>query len=63
MQARDNKSLDVIGDGLRNVWRDVVASPMPERIGRLLEELRRREREVAAQQHAQRHRRHASHEG
>jgi hypothetical protein len=63
MRARDNKSLDVIGDGLRNVWRDVIASPLPERIGRPLEELRRREQEVAARQHAQRHRRHASHEG
>jgi hypothetical protein len=46
MQSRIDTSLDAIGDGLRTIWRDVVASPLPGRIGRLLEELSRREREV-----------------
>ena len=46
MQARRNKSLEVIGDGLRDAWRDVVDSPLPARIRHLLEELHRKEREV-----------------
>jgi len=43
MQARRDRSLELIGDGLRDIWRDVVASPLPDRIRHLLEELRRRE--------------------
>jgi hypothetical protein len=43
MQPRRDKSLELIGDGLRHFWRDVVVSPLPDRIQHLLEELQRRE--------------------
>jgi hypothetical protein len=56
---------DAIGDGLRIIWRIVVASPLPQRISSLLEELRsrelEREREAAARQRARGH--HSSREG
>jgi hypothetical protein len=41
MRARNDKSLDVIGNSLRDTWRELVASPLPERIQRLLDELDR----------------------
>ncbi len=41
MQPRRDKSLELIGDGLRHFWRDVVVSPLPGQIQRLLEELQR----------------------
>jgi hypothetical protein len=43
MRARNDKSLDVIGNTLRDTWRELVASPLPERIQRLLDELDRTE--------------------
>src|SRR5262249_45671196 len=43
MRARNDKSLDVIGNSLRDTWRELVASPLPERIQRLLDELARTE--------------------
>jgi len=46
MRARNDKSLDVIGNSLRNTWRELVASPLPERIRRLLDELDRTEDEA-----------------
>ena len=45
MRARNDKSLDVIGNSLRDTWRELVASPLPERIQRLLDELDRTEDE------------------
>ena len=45
MRARNDKSLDVIGTSLRDTWRELVASPLPERIQRLLDELDRAEDE------------------
>jgi hypothetical protein len=49
MQPRRDKSLELIGDGLRDFWRDVVVSPLPDRIQRLLEELQRKEDEGRAE--------------
>ena len=57
MRARNDKSLDVIGNGLRDTWRELVASPLPERIRRLLDELDRTEEEPS-QRGARRKRRH-----
>jgi len=45
MRARNDKSLDVIGNSLRDTWRELVTSPLPERIQRLLDELDRTEEE------------------
>jgi len=45
MRARNDKSLDVIGNSLRDTWRELVASPLPDRIQRLLDELDRTEDE------------------
>jgi hypothetical protein len=44
MYPRDDKSLDLIGKALRDAWCDLVISPLPERIARLLEELGRAEK-------------------
>jgi hypothetical protein len=43
MPPRRDKSLELIGDGLRHFWRDVVVSPLPDQIQRLLEELQRKD--------------------
>jgi hypothetical protein len=48
IQSRRDRSLELIGEGLRDFWRDVVVSPLPDRIQRLLEELQRREDEGRA---------------
>jgi hypothetical protein len=46
MQARTDKSLDIIGKTLRHTWGDLLSAPLPERICRLLEELERMEKEA-----------------
>jgi hypothetical protein len=40
MRTRSDKALDMIGSGLREAWRDIVAAPLPERIRHLIEQLR-----------------------
>jgi hypothetical protein len=44
MPKRSDESLDLIGKRLREEWRDLVDTPLPERFCELLDEFTRAER-------------------
>jgi hypothetical protein len=50
MRTRSDKALDMIGNGLRDAWRDIIAAPVPERIRHLIEQLRCADAPSTAQQ-------------
>ncbi len=56
MRARNDKSLELIGNRLRDAWRDLVTAPLPDRIQDLLEALRRMDGHIPPRQGEPEHR-------